>query len=158
MVKIKLFAIVVISLLLFGCSNRLEVHQTIPESPAEFSPTKISLGGEVINLELAKTPAEREQGLSGRPFLSTNQGMLFIFPESGRPGFWMKDMNFPLDIVWLQSRRIVDLTVEIQPPVGQNEPLKIYRPQVDVNRVLEIPSGTIERLGLKIGDEVDYLD
>lgn len=60
--------------------------------------------GEAIALTVADTPAAREKGLGGRPSLKENEGMLFVFSEPGRYGIWMKDMRFPLDIIWLEER------------------------------------------------------
>ncbi len=53
--------------------------------------------------ELARTPLEQTRGLSGRAALAENRGMLFVLATSTRPAFWMKEMNLPIDIVWLEN-------------------------------------------------------
>src|SRR4030042_2564613 len=61
------------------------------------------INGQKIFVEIADTPEKRSQGLSGRDNLSQNQGMLFIFNQPAIPSFWMKDMNFPLDFIWINN-------------------------------------------------------
>ena len=67
-----------------------------------FKPTtQVKLGSGVFSLTVADTEASRIQGLSGTPSLSPNGGMLFDFEADGAHGIWMKDMKYPIDIVWL---------------------------------------------------------
>src|SRR3989344_4633932 len=69
--------------------------------------------GQVL-VELAQTPAAQQQGLSGRKSLGANQGMLFIFPQDEARQFWMKEMNFPLDIIWLNKEgKIMGLATNV---------------------------------------------
>ena len=58
-----------------------------------------------LNIEISDTKAKREQGLSGKEGLAENEGMLFVFEKEGYYGFWMKDMNFPIDIAWLDKNK-----------------------------------------------------
>ena len=64
-----------------------------------------ALAGHPYELEIADTPALREQGLSHRPSLDSNQGMLFEFREPAKQCFWMKDMQFSLDILWFDAEK-----------------------------------------------------
>ena len=67
-----------------------------------------------IQGELADTPAIRERGLSGRVSMNSNQGMLFVFDRPGVYGFWMKDMNFPLDMVWIdRDHKVVSINSDV---------------------------------------------
>jgi len=63
----------------------------------------VHIAGQDIKVDLALTEAQREQGLSGRQSLNENEGMLFVFDSPGNYPFWMKDMNFPIDIIWLSE-------------------------------------------------------
>ncbi|MCC6290679.1 DUF192 domain-containing protein [Candidatus Nomurabacteria bacterium] len=67
----------------------------------------IILDGKKIDLELAQTPEEMTRGLSGREGLPEDSGMLFVYPEDTVPAFWMKDMRFPIDIIWLDKNWMV---------------------------------------------------
>ena len=75
--------------------------------------TVITQKGVKIPVEVSDTPAKRQQGLSDRPRLKPGWGMLFVFERSGRHDFWMKDMNFPIDILWLRNSRVVYVAEKI---------------------------------------------
>lgn len=116
--------------------------------------TTVSTGKTSFTVEVAMTKAEQERGLSHRDSLAPGHGMLFVFRYVDRHAFWMKDMRFPLDIVWLYGNRIMDITYDV--PVPTDYPLPIYRPSAQVDRVLEINAGEATAAGLKIGDTVTY--
>jgi len=109
----------------------------------------IRLGSTNLTVELATTPKYWERGLSGRTTLADNEGMLFLFPSSHIPTFWMKDMNFPIDIIWLKDNQI--LSVESNVPVSENVPLPTYSPPEPVDMVLEVPAGYAAKHELKPG-------
>lgn len=90
-----------------------------------------------INVEIADTPALRSQGLSGRKDIGDYQGMLFVFNENGSYSFWMKDMNFPLDLIYIdETYYIVDI-IENKKPCTQQE-CKSFVPSVPFKYVLEV--------------------
>ena len=90
-----------------------------------------------INVEIADTPALRSQGLSGREDIGDYQGMLFVFNENGSYSFWMKDMNFPLDLIYIdETYYIVDI-IENKKPCTQQE-CKSFVPSVPFKYVLEV--------------------
>ena len=110
-------------------------------------------------VELAVEPDERIRGLSGRAALSPGTGMLFVVEVESRFRFWMREMEFPLDIVWIGAGcRVVDISVNVPPP----EPgtaladLPRYSPGVPALYVLEINGGEAEALGLGVGDPVEF--
>ena len=67
----------------------------------------VKIAGTKFKVDLALTPNAREQGLSGRKELKKNEGMLFVFNNMGKYSFWMKDMNFNIDIIWIHDARKV---------------------------------------------------
>jgi uncharacterized membrane protein (UPF0127 family) len=73
--------------------------------PIHLGFTKAEIGNKSFLLEVAKTPEARVQGLSGRTGLKVGQGMLFVFDTPDRQCFWMKDMKFPIDILWFDSNK-----------------------------------------------------
>lgn len=108
-----------------------------------------TLGGEALLLEVVDTEALRIRGLSGHKPLASNEGMLFVFPEDGRYGFWMKDMLFPIDILWLDSGyRIID-TKEHAVPESYPE---VFTPHTSARFVLELPAGFFSNHHLKNGN------
>lgn len=116
----------------------------------------ISINGHVFAIEVADTFASRAQGLSGRSSLGENEGMLFVFSSfSSGYGFWMKDMKFPLDFVWINGDTIVGVTENARPEPGVGMfGLKTYYPPEPVNKVLELNAGLAKKIGLRIGDTV----
>lgn len=114
----------------------------------------IKIGDEVINVELALTNEEKTQGLSGRENLEKNEGMLFIFDVPGEYYFWMKDMNFPIDIIWIgESKDIVYMKKDAKP----ENFLETYGSEVDAKYVLEVVSGFSDRNNLKVGERVEFV-
>lgn len=104
----------------------------------------------VVSVEVANTPRTHEQGLSGHAPLGPNEGMLFLFPDTKVYAFWMKDMLFPIDIIWIREGRIVDITTDVAVPVEGQE-LQLYRPIEVIDTVLEVKAGFAREHGLKLG-------
>jgi hypothetical protein len=116
---------------------------------------RVVLGDQIILADVAITEAQREKGLSGVRYLSNNEGLLFIFEKEGEHAFWMKDMKIPIDIVWINNNKIVDVDTHVMPePDKDITELKIYKPSEPVDRVLEIRGGRFDLLNIEIGDDV----
>ena len=116
---------------------------------------KLQIRNQVFQVDVAVSPEEHVKGLSGRTSMAENKGMLFIFDTKQQYSFWMKEMNFPLDMVWIDDKTIVDISKNV--PVEKGYPLPTYTPQKPVNRVLEINAGLADKYGFQIGDTVNYL-
>lgn len=115
----------------------------------------VVVGMATFQVEIANTTSTRTTGLSSRLSLDEGKGMMFEFPWSSKQGFWMKDMKFPIDIVWIQDNRVVGFVTAPAPELGASVfKLPVYYSPSPVNRVLELPARTVERLGIKEGDEV----
>ena len=111
-------------------------------------------------VELALTADEQIQGLSGRLVLEADTGMLFVYEMQRKYSFWMPDMHFPLDIVWIGSDcTVADVTLNALPPEpGQaSQDLLLYSPKTPVQYVLEINAGEAEAKGIKAGVGVEFL-
>ena len=112
------------------------------------------IGEQILKVDLALTRGEQEQGLSGREGLRNDGGMLFIFSKSSVNYFWMKDMNFPIDIIWIdQNLKIIYIKKDAQPSSYPNS----FGPGVDNLYVLEVSDGFSEKNNLKEGDLVEFL-
>lgn len=105
--------------------------------------------GVVVLAEVADTVEARAQGLSGRRELLEGSGMWFVFEEEGEYGFWMKDMRFSIDIIWLDARlRIVDMWENASPDSFP----EVVMPKVPARYVLEVPAGFAAAHSLAVGD------
>lgn len=119
---------------------------------APTSKISISLGDASIIVDVAKTDTERSKGLSGRTSLSEEEGLFFVFPVSGDYSFWMKDMNFPIDIIWVNDGLEV-ISVEAN-ALPQSYP-KVFHSEVPARYVLEVSAGFAERHGVKAGTKLE---
>jgi uncharacterized protein len=120
-------------------------------SQGKVSPEQRKLGQDSLQLEFAKTEQARAKGLSGRTSLPPNHGLLFVFPEKGYPEFWMKDMLFSIDILWLNDEGIVVGSLENVSP--NTYPTK-YKPPVPVRYALELAAGEASRKSFFVGTRV----
>lgn len=103
-----------------------------------------------VAVTVADNPTTREKGLSGKEGLAADEGMLFIFDRADRYAFWMKEMRFAIDILWIKDDVIADMTTDVAPSAPGDE-LPMYFPRVPVDRVLEVPAGFARRHGLSTG-------
>lgn len=103
-----------------------------------------------VQVEVASTAQTREKGLSGRDRLEPGQGMLFVFMQPAVYTFWMKDMKFPIDILWINGQELVDITTDVPLP-EPGEALPQYFPQSPADKVLEVPAGFARTNGLRTG-------
>lgn len=111
----------------------------------------IDLGGQTIRVSMADTSETRGVGLGGRAALAPDEGMLFVFPQDGKYGFWMKNMRFSIDILWLTADgRIVYLAENISPETYP----EVFASAVPARYVLELPAGFIGEYFVKVGDIV----
>ena len=112
------------------------------------------LANQELTVLLARTPKQLHQGL-GRRDVMPKDGMLFLFPYPRKVGIVMRDMRFPLDIVWLGEGKVVDIApnVATEPGVGEAG-LRVYYPRYEASMVLELPAGWASTNGLKIGDSI----
>ncbi len=104
-------------------------------------------------VEKAQTPKQWEKGLSSRTSLGELDGMLFIFTAPHVPVFWMKNMQFPLDMIWIRNSVVVDITYNA--PVETSDKLPTYSPRVPVDMVLETNAGWANENNITIGDQIE---
>ena len=111
----------------------------------------MTINGHKLNIEIANTDEKRAQGLSNRTSLDSHSGMLFIMPTAAKHNFWMKDMKFALDLIWIRNDQIVEIT----PNVGFTDQTKLYSSSVDADQILEVNAGWAAQNGIKVGDTVE---
>ena len=127
---------------------------------------EVKIAEETFKLELALTPAQREKGLSGRKEIDADGGMLFAYREIDFRRFWMADCLVELDLMFVDARgRITAIhhSMKVEPPRAEDEPLEEYWARLPrypsremVPFALEFKAGTIRRLRLRMGDEVEF--
>jgi uncharacterized membrane protein (UPF0127 family) len=140
-------AVLILSLFLLFCSGRAQRNKFI----RVYFPD-----GFFVTAELAVTDEERQQGLMFREKINEDQAMLFIFEDEGIYSFWMKNMRFPIDILWLDGqKRIVHIEAEVPP--CRSDPCPSYDPGVEALYVLELRSGCAARHGLKLYDRLNFI-
>ena len=135
-----------VALLLAGCG-----------SDEDASGTQLRVGDAGVRVEVADDDAERALGLGGRDRLDRDAGMYFVLTDDS-PRIWMKGMRFPLDLVWIQDGRVVDITARVpsEPPGTAESKLPIYSPSEPANRVLEVNAGWARQNGVRPGDRVSF--
>ena len=120
----------------------------------------VTLGADTFNVWIAETQAARVQGLSDQPSMPRDWGMWFDRESTGVASFWMKNMHFPLDMLWLdESFQVVHVThnAEVLEAGTPDAELPRYRPPVPVRYVLEVNAGLAQELGLQEGVVVEVV-
>jgi len=116
--------------------------------------TKVQIGNQEIKVEVVNSSSSITKGLSGRAQIGAD-GMLFIFPNQRQVTFWMKEMKFALDLIWINNNQISEITTNVPAP-KENTPINLlptYQPQSQINMVLEVTAGTAQKWHLKPGDK-----
>lgn len=116
---------------------------------------KMLVGNVEIIVEIADTPQKQKQGLSGREPLLDKYGMLFPMRNAAQYSFWMKDMKFSLDIIWIKNGKIVDISENITAPIGNELPITV-QPKEPADAILEMNSDFTEKYDVKIGDRAEF--
>ena len=147
----------VTALLLTACAmlvslvyNRFPVSFLV-ENRNESGIARIEIAGRTITVSVADMPEERERGLGGREGLAPDEGMLFVFPEDGMYSFWMKDMHFAIDILWISYDGVI---VDIRQNVSPDTSPATFTPRTEARYVVELPAGYSEEYNLRSGDIV----
>jgi|SRR3989344_2990061 len=136
------YIIIVLAVILISCS-RIE--------------SKVCFKGKCFDTEIADSEEERSMGLMFRDNLDLNKGMLFVFDEEDKYPFWMKNMKFPVDIIWINEGNEIVYMHKNTPLCPENVCFSII-PNKEAKYVLEINSGIADKINLNIGDkaEINY--
>ncbi len=104
------------------------------------------IGDAHIEIEFAMTAAAKAKGLGGRNPINASEGMLFVYDVPGYYSFWMKDMRFPIDILWLNSEmRVIDITENVSPDTFP----QVFTSRLPAQYVLEVVAGFVEQNNIK---------
>jgi len=113
-----------------------------------------TINGIKFNLEIAETENEKTVGLAKYQSIEKDFAMYFPFDQKDYYSFWMKDMKFPIDILYIDNGKIVAIFKNVKNPKSQNEELKIYKPEQLASSVLEISAGLSDKYNFQIGDTI----
>jgi uncharacterized protein len=106
----------------------------------------------VLQVEIARTPAERQRGLMQRRSLAPKAGMVFAYPIDARGGFWMKNTLIPLDIAFYDRRGRIVRTLTMTP--CRRDPCRVYDPGRAYRGALEVNAGSFRRWNVRAGDRI----
>jgi uncharacterized membrane protein (UPF0127 family) len=108
----------------------------------------VTVNSNTLRAEVADTPEAITQGLGGRRSLPADHAMLFVFDSDGTYCFWMKDMHFPIDVVWLnKDKKVVSVKQRVQPSSYPDQ----FCPDSDARYVIEMNAGQASNLGITTG-------
>src|SRR3990167_7225929 len=105
--------------------------------------TQVTVKDLAIKAKIADEPKEQQTGLADYSSLALDEGMLFVFDQSKRHTFWMKDMKFAIDIIWIDNqKKIVDVARNVPVELDKSDKeLTKYSPKSEAKYVLEINAG-----------------
>lgn len=141
-----------VAVYLFAFVRFAQTGQVLEETQVSF------VGGPTLIAEVADDLEEQVLGLSFRENLKPEHGMLFLYNDQDQRLFWMKDMRFAIDIVWISDGVVVGIESNVPPPVSGKDELKIYASPADVDAVLEVQAGYMQQQGLTVGSQINVKD
>lgn len=118
---------------------------------------KVTIGEKTFRVQVVEKPEALQKGLSGKSSLPDDQGMLFLFADKGDHPFWMKDMKFAIDIIFINDNKIVSIIENAPAPKTANENLPLYRSDEPANKVLEVKAGSVKKYNIKDGDQITFV-
>ena len=149
------FSFLFLFLMLLSSVAYKEIENVLAQEQKQNQTALVTVGGVNLITSLSTTPDAQSKGLAIRDSLNENEGMLFIFETPQKYSFWMKDMKFPIDIIWInQDGKIVHIEKNL-PPCVFLLPCPSYAPKDDSLYVLEVVSNFTNKFDINVGDPVD---
>ena len=150
----KILLVITILLIVIGAIRFTQGYLKGNE-PSLFKKTPIiTINSHNFKVAVAASQKEQEIGLSETESLQQDQGMIFLFQKPDYYSFWMRNMKFPIDIIYINNDTIVTIKDNAQAPKGSNDNLTIYTPTSHSDKVLEIQAGLSKKYNFKNGDKV----
>ena len=136
---VKIVSLILVVIFLSACTN---------------ASLKLKINDDLLSVEISADALSRSRGLSGRESLCEDCGMVFVFGGEAKHSFWMKDMNFPLDILYIKGDEIVEIFKNVQILDDMNEIKEIF-PNKKADKVLELNAGWCETHNVQVGDRIE---
>lgn len=146
----RIFLLIIV---LFALAGLAALMQPKEQQAQDVVLRDILMKEQKLSVEIADTIQKQGQGLSGRPSMKENEGMLFVFQESAPRSFWMKDMRFPIDIIWINAEGVI---VGIAPEVSPETFPRTFQSPLPVPYVLELSAGWVQSHGVLVGDRISF--
>jgi hypothetical protein len=121
---------------------------------AEGKSEKVCFRDVCVKAQAVSSALEKQIGLMFRKSLGDGSGMLFINDHEGIYPFWMKNMRFPLDIIWIGKDKRVSFIAKNVPPCGDD--CKTIVPDKSARYILEVNAGFADKYQVKIGERIDF--
>ena len=138
--RIVVAGLIALCLMATACSN------------TQNSVSQVEINDQKISVEVVKDLESQVKGLSGRKSLPQNAGMLFVYNEKDFRTFWMRDMEFAIDIIWIDGEKIVEITENLPVPTDENIPS--YTSKAKVDKALEVNAGFVKGNSIEVGNDV----
>lgn len=130
----------------------LAIFLSTPQREGDYR--SLAVGAHTYRVEIADTLATQARGLSGRESLAPGEGMLFVFSDSSPRTFWMYEMRFPIDIIWINDHKVIGWADNAPISASSVMPATFSSPFA-ADMVLELPAGTVARDGIMVGSAVE---
>jgi uncharacterized membrane protein (UPF0127 family) len=136
--------------------QELTISQELRSGSDGYQQVDVTLNGLVLLADIAATDEQRTKGLSVKDRLDENETMLFVFDYEAQHTFWMKNMKFPIDIIWIDSDKTVVYIEHNVEPCSSEIFCPVFRPDHDSLYVLETVGGFAERHDIVKGTMVEF--
>jgi uncharacterized membrane protein (UPF0127 family) len=151
---IGLFGLIILVYYLISSKSLPTLNEYVAENKEKTGLVSIYFPQGSVYARIATSSADLERGLSGTSSLSEDEGMLFVFDIIGERGFWMRDMAYPIDIVWINSdKTVIGISSDIDPGTYPN----IFFPPGPVKYVLELNAGFAEENKIATGTPLTFV-
>lgn len=130
-------------------------HRLIYPKKMSIEPKTLIIKGITVKIEIADSLPKQIQGLSGRDSLCKDCGMLFVYSIPQILTFWMKDMKFPLDMIFIRDEKISEIYEDVPAPQSDSQIARITTSQ-SATHVLEVNAGFAKNAKLRVGDDVKF--
>jgi hypothetical protein len=148
------YFLITISVLAVWLIAIFSIQKFLSKEMPELRTINLEISGMEIEAEMADNFFSRMRGLSGRKSLEEGRGMLFVFDSPAVRSFWMKGMNFPIDIIWISGNKVVGFAENA--PIPDENGIASFKSPEPADRVLELPAGSVQKIGIKAGDGIKY--
>ena len=147
--------LLLIAVYLFLCAQNNSLENNRRENNNNINISQVCFKNKCFNVEIANTLEEKRIGLMNRKYLDPNNGMLFVFDQASVYNLWMKNTLIPLDMIWIDENNKISFIKENAQPC-KTDICEIFGPNEKAKYILEINGGVAEKVGLKIGDKVEF--
>ena len=153
MKKILTWVLIIVLVIIAGVI--ISIDKRAPSSDEVSEVERVRIAGALVSVQVASTISAWAQGLGGQESLGEDEGMLFVFDTPARRSFYMKDMNFPIDIIWLdENMQVVYIKENAEP---DSYPEETFTPDQKAKYVLEVNAGFVERNGITLGSTMEFV-